>query len=565
MKENPSLTKNCMEPWKALFFRPDGKLAPCCGGPPPSGDFGNIYALDLHSTENGDPKDAFVNEAYRNLRRQLLEGDLQQACIDCRIVASDITTDLLRKKVEDHLRYCGRKISESTDLTREFAFTDCYTDVTDRCNFACIYCFLHSNDKSGKGHTEYIEVDRERFLEVIEFLAADSLAYLNFCWLGEFTMYPEWKELSLELFNKYPDMRLSLVSNFGRKFSDEDLDVLTRFFQIRISCDTLDPEKYAWLRRGGRLPVLIENINNLRARFKPGSVQPRLVFIVTESDAILSGLTDLGRFAVERNISIYISNMAFVEDSVATKANYLKKISELPDSQIGDAWEIIHDLPRRIRAAHPPIDYFFDLGPLYNAVKSRSESITLNRFIPSESDLVYKSFAAAQPKNPDIYLRKFFLSFDDGVKGIFIKSGMTVNVDLPFATGQLAYRPVFCKEIEGKRLRIFIGDKKTVVVGSKLSLSAIKCPTKFTHVLFEILSYEFCAEEDHFGTTVLESLSRIPLFASLISIAEYSDQRFAFAMAVSDFLKSYPGIHKYAESCYRLGIRLLSRVRKGES
>ena len=560
MQNTQKMTRDCLVPWKIVNFRPDGILAPCCAGPPPTGDYGNIYNADLQKTGINGAKALFANEAYRNIRRELLEGELQMACKICRIIDKDIPTELLRKKVADHLRYCGRTITELTDLTQEYAFTDCYTDVTDRCNFSCIYCFLHSNDKNGRGSREYLDVDMSRFLEIFSFLADDCLEYMNFCWLGEFTMHPQWKDICREIFLRHPKMRISLVSNFGRKYSDEDLDVLSRFFEIRISCDTMDPEKYSWLRRGGRLPVLIDNINNLRTRFKPGAANPRLIFIVTESDAILSGLTELARFAVQRNISIYMSNRAPVEDSVATVTECLGRIADLPDPQILNAWEIIHDLPRRTRAEHPPIDYFCDMGPLYNIVRQRAESITLNQFTPSEEELVYKSFAVSQQKNPEMYLKKLFLSFDDCIKGIFIRPGFVVDVLLPHTSGVLKYRIIWCKDISGKSLHIHAGSPSTAVVGDHLAFSAIKCPQRFTHVLFEILSYEPC-QTDKPVAHMLDSSLAFP-FYPLNAVAEYPDRRYESAMAVSEFLKAYPGIHKIAERAYRNGMRVLSRIRR---
>lgn len=562
MNEMPLLTKNCLDPWKNLFFSPDGSLYPCCASPLPDGDFGNIKSIDPGKLNTNDSKKVFSGKAYKNLRQQLLEGNLQKACRECRVVAEEVSIEQLCKRVENHLRYGGIDLSESTDLANEYYFTDCLTNVTDKCNFSCIYCFVHSNDKLGEGMKNYIEFDREHFVDLISFLVENGLEYLTFCGIGELTVYPHWKDICREIFNRYPKMRISLVSNFGRKFSDEDLDVLSRFFEIRISCDTMDPEKYAWLRRGGRLPVLIDNINNLRARFKPGSAHPRLIFIVTESDAILSGLTELARFAVKRNISIYMSNRAPVEDSVATVTGCLGRIADLPEPQILDAWEIIHDLPRRARAEHPPIDYFCDMGPLYNTVRQQAESITFNRFVPSEKELVYKSFAAAQPKNPDIYLRKFFLTFDECIKGIFIKSGLTVDVPLPYRTGILEYRPILCKEVAGRSLRIFIGYSSKVAVGSAVTFSAKECPKRYTHVLFEILSYEPCSE-DHPVTKFLDSSTRFSSFSQLVTVGEFPDQRYEFAMKVSDFLRSSPQLHKLAESVYRQVLRLHSRIKSG--
>lgn len=562
METTQLLTKNCIDPWKSLLFGVDGTIIPCCGSPLPEGDFGNINCIDFDLPATDASRAVFANDAYINLRRQLLDGTLQEACEGCRVVSEYVPLDFFRKRVVAHLRYGGRILTDSTDLSSEYVFTNCMTNVTDKCNFSCIYCFVHSNDRPGDGIRNYPEVSREHFLKIVSFLAANGLEYLNFCGVGELTIYPHWQELCRELFTKYPGIRLSLVTNFGRKLSDDDLDVLSQFFQIRISCDTLNPEKYSWLRPGGRLPVLQENVNRLMTRFNEGANNPKLFFVITESDAMLDGVTDLARFAVERNISLYFSNLSLVEGSVAATVNCLKKIVDIPDAQICSAWELIHDLPRRIRAAHPPMDFICDLGPLYDAVRSRAEAITLNRFVPYEGEVVYKAFAAAHPVHPDMFLRKLFLSFDVCVKGIFIRSGLTADVNLPYSAGILKFRIIWCKEVAGKSFSIYMGDAKTVVVDSKLPLSAVKCPARFTHMLFEILSYDPC-EEDKPVTTKLDFSVRISPFSPLVTISEFSDQRYEFAMAVSDFLKAYPGIHKFAENIYRRGIRLLSRIRKG--
>jgi MoaA/NifB/PqqE/SkfB family radical SAM enzyme len=561
MREEPLHTKNCIDPWKTLFFSPDGTIYPCCGSPLPTGDFGNINSIDFELSGTDTTRIVFSCEAFRKLRTQLLEGALQEACESCRVVSEYVPLDVLRKRVVSHLRYGGRLLTDTMDLSSEFAFTDCLTNVTDKCNFSCIYCFVHSNDSAGEGMRNYQEINRERFLKIVSYLTANGLEYLNFSGVGELTAYPRWQELCLDLIKACPDVRLTLVTNFGRKYSDADLDILSRFFQIRISCDTLNPEQYAWLRPGGRLPLLLENIDRLIAGFKHRSSSPKLFFIITESDAMLDGVTDLARFAVDRNISLYFSNLSLVDGSLAAKSGCLKKIADIPGARILGAWEIVHDIPRRIRAARPQLDFICDLGPLYNAVRIRAESITLNRFVPSENELVYQSFASAQSDNPDMYLRKFFLSFDDCVKGIFIRSGARVALTLPYPAGLLRYRIIWCRDISGKSFSIYTGRPLTTVVGARLSFSAKMCPRRFTHVLLEVLSYEPCPA-DKLAVSLLDSSLLFP-FYPLTAVAEYSDRRYQSAMAVSEFLKAYPVIHKFAERVYRFGMRIFSRIRKG--
>ena len=66
-----------------------------------------------------------------------------------------ITTDTLRRYVMTYLRSRGRQISSQTNLCSEFSFMACDLGVTDKCNFSCIYCFIHSNDKPGEGMKKY--------------------------------------------------------------------------------------------------------------------------------------------------------------------------------------------------------------------------------------------------------------------------------------------------------------------------------------------------------------------------------------------------------------------------
>lgn len=562
MEKKIPLTKNCIEPWKSLLFGPDGAIIPCCGSPLPAGDFGNINNVDFEQSDTDAARAVFSCEAYRNLRRQLLEGTLQEACQGCRVVSEYVSPDQLLRRVVDHLRYGGRKITESADLTTEFAFTDCFTNVTDKCNFSCIYCFTHSNDRPGEGIKKYSEIEPEQFLKIISFLVANRLEYLNFCGVGELTIYPRWRELCQDILIKYPDLKLSLVSNFGRRYTDAELDVLLRFFQIRISCDTLNPEKYAWLRPGGHLPLVLENVDRLIAGFRHGSDNPKLFFIITESDAMLDGVTDLARFAVARNISLYFSNLSLIESSLASKTNAIRKIVDLTDAQLLHAWEILHDIPRRLQAVRPPMDFICDLGPLYGAVRSKAEAVTLNLFMPSEGELIYQSFAVAYPANPDVYLRKLFLSFDDCVKGIFLRSGIKAEVDLPYASGVIGYRIIWCRDVAGKSLRIYAGRPSTVVVGERLVLSAVKCPQRFTHVLFEIQSYEPGAG-DKPAVHALDASLILPV-CRLATVAEYPDRRYESAMAISEALKAYPVLHKCAEKIYRYGMRVLSKIKRGK-
>jgi len=482
MEEKRLMTKNCIAPWQTLEICVDGRIRPCCG--PLYDDFGNIDGALSDPTKF---RDTFNSKAYRELRNQLLTGNLQDGCVTCRIAPQrPVTTESLRQSVELYLKSRGRNITENTDLLTEFAFESCNTAVTDKCNLSCIYCFTHSNDKPGEGIKNYTEVSYDRFLKLVSLLVQDGLKLLVICGVGEPTVYRSWKELCTTLFDSFPGLFICLVSNFGKKFTDADLDVLKRFHRILISCDTLDPELHSWLRRGGRIDVLLDNISRLKAKTRnnPGHKQI-LTFNVTESNAIIDKLVDLAKFAVDNEIGLQFSNLLIVEGSYAEKNNCLTKITEIPDEQVPAAWEVICDITERTSAQNPR--FFLSLGPLYEIMKQRAESISFHRFVPSEDELFYRWFASAHPKNPAAFLRKIFRSFSDCYRGILIASGSTLAFNLPHTAARFKYRTIWCKNNHPDK---YAGAMEETVVGSHLTIAVERTERFYTHVLLEVFGYE---------------------------------------------------------------------------
>jgi radical SAM protein with 4Fe4S-binding SPASM domain len=67
-----SRTRDCLDPWLNAFIQYNGDVVPCCFIRTP---WGNIH----RDTE----ADIFESDAARELRRQLLTGDLQDSCVFC--------------------------------------------------------------------------------------------------------------------------------------------------------------------------------------------------------------------------------------------------------------------------------------------------------------------------------------------------------------------------------------------------------------------------------------------------------------------------------------------------
>ena len=484
MGQNQSMTKLCIAPWLELELNVHGNIRPCSG--PIDGDYGNI------NDAISDPekfRDVFNNDAFIQLRRQLLTGQLQPECETCRIVENrKVRTEDLRKHVVSYLKSRGRYIPENADLACEAFVYNCSVGITNKCMLACKYCFFHSNDKPGDGIRLYDEIDPDRFLQQIAMLVDNGLRELSICGAGEPTIHPSWVNILTTIFDRYPALNVYIVSNFMKKFSDEELDLFLRFKRISISCDTLDPELFFWLRPWGKVNILLENIRRLKAKMATTTrPKPLLILNATESNVILGKIEELAKYAVDNDIGLQFSNLLVVPGSYAEKNKCITKIAEIPDEQVPAAWELLCDLPGRIAAQRPGLH--LHLGPMYQVLKERVEASTLNRFVPTAEELFYRSFALSNPKNPNAFLRKLYSSFNDCLRGILFTSGSTIDMELPCRAARLRYRTIRLEIVDNKMQNSF-GEPRESAVGSHLRLVTGSTQRTDTYVFLEVISYE---------------------------------------------------------------------------
>jgi hypothetical protein len=249
------------------------------------------------------------------------------------------------------------------------------------------------------------------------------------------------------------------------------------------------------------LPVLLENIRRLRTRFSGDtSRDPRLVFNVTATDAIIDKLESLFRFAAENNMFVHLSNLFVMEGSIASKTNCVRKISEMSDSHMPHVREILSDLPRRMKAQNP-LTNVWEYKFLYSGIMQKADAITFNKFVPGPDEVVYDSFYKTHPRDPDAHLRKMWLSFDDAFMGIYIGTGKNVVMEL--LPGKIAYRAIWCRERLDGNLDVLPGPVEEAEVAGELTISARNCGTKYNNLLFEIISYG-SSSGPHEGATLLQ-------------------------------------------------------------
>ena len=84
-------TKNCLDPWSFVLCKANGDLQPCCWHPP-------VGNLSDSSMEN-----ILADEKIQELRKQLLDGSLNDFCRKCP-AREDCTTEELTQKVTIYLQ-----------------------------------------------------------------------------------------------------------------------------------------------------------------------------------------------------------------------------------------------------------------------------------------------------------------------------------------------------------------------------------------------------------------------------------------------------------------------------
>lgn len=128
--------------------------------------------------------------------------------------------------------------------------------LTDRCNFRCLYC-MPATGMEFQPRDEMLT--DEELIRLVGIFAAEGVTKLRLTG-GEPTIRPHLTELIRE-FKSFPGINeIAMTTNallLGRKaqeYKDAGLD------RINVSIDTLDPARFRFMTRGGRLDMVWKGI-----------------------------------------------------------------------------------------------------------------------------------------------------------------------------------------------------------------------------------------------------------------------------------------------------------------
>lgn len=112
--------------------------------------------------------------------------------------------------------------------------------LTSRCNLRCGYCYIKS--------AEYIPVDMDRVMLSSLHESVDGLGVkeVSLGIMGEPTLDKDFFALSSNLLDK--GLILSIATNLAAAYTDEQIDILSRFHTVEVSIDSLDRQNLKLVR-----------------------------------------------------------------------------------------------------------------------------------------------------------------------------------------------------------------------------------------------------------------------------------------------------------------------------
>jgi Molybdenum cofactor biosynthesis enzyme len=238
--------------------------------------------------------------------------------------------------------------------------------------------------------------------DVLEFFAAQGIVQLRTCVEGEPTIYSKWHEVFSRFHARHPHIKLRMTTNLSRPYTDEEIEFLTQYSELDISCDTLDPVLYAKLRRGGRLDLVLENIRRVCEKADALKVRgPFITLHAVVSDVTWSGLEDLTDYALANGYLVLFGNYEERFNTVAFRENICRPLGQMTREEQVEAQKCFQRILLKLRGLTDAqrgghaVEDFFQGNLLYNL--DANVAMDYNHFKPYDSNPLHSAFFKQYP------------------------------------------------------------------------------------------------------------------------------------------------------------------------
>jgi hypothetical protein len=314
------------------------------------------FREDLQAAAIGDARYGFVLEPPADAF-----GDLRDPVVRVRVAGTD--------------RFLGPgDVRLQTDVFLWFVAAD----IVNNCNLRCPFCVV---DYSGVTKTEVMAEETFRKLVQLVHTVPDGQFYIS-C-LHEPTLHPRLNAF-LELIPEDCRHKVFFTTNLARPLKDADFEAWARsgLHHINVSLDSLDPERFAILRKFGRLDVFMGNLDRLAGVFARSPGAPPLRFITMAFKSNFDEIVSLVRTSRERwgataNDIRYTFNVAHIQDE-------FRQREYLDQADWGVLTERLNASGYPVTIAYPPSEGYETLleAPSFFQARDRKPSpqrLTLTR------------------------------------------------------------------------------------------------------------------------------------------------------------------------------------------
>ena len=217
-------------------------------------------------------------------------------------------------------------------------------EFTSRCNLQCAYCQNAFPQYRSLGR----DIDDQVLTKIIDYILQNNVGAVCVNGHGETTIYKNWHVHCNRLLDK--GINLGIITNLAKKYSSEELDTLSRFSTIEASCDTSDPELFAYFRKGNTLERFMGNINAIRQHSQiAGRQGPVFNWSCVITDKNIFGLLEFMQFGIQNNINQF--NFCNYYQLPEIKDRQLPiHIADLPDEQFFQAAFVVKEIMNRFSA-----------------------------------------------------------------------------------------------------------------------------------------------------------------------------------------------------------------------
>jgi len=203
-------------------------------------------------------------------------------------------------------------------------------EFTRDCNMRCVYCAVSQP-------TWKISTLNPSILDkIIEDLKNRGLKIAILHGHGETTIIDGWHEHAEKLLEK--GIALTICTNLARQYSEKEFETLSKFTSITVSIDTIDPDLFRQLRKGGDLRRIIANQIHIQSLADTAGREIYWVWSSVIADRTINGILDLINFGISFGVKTFcLCNLTEHPDIP------LKHPSKLTNTEARRALDILYE------------------------------------------------------------------------------------------------------------------------------------------------------------------------------------------------------------------------------